>query len=287
MPDLQGRFPDGVTGWPTGPVLEDTGERMLPEKAGAAPFWEHIYRYRFAIRFVRGRRVLDVACGEGYGAAALARAGAARVIGIDLSEEACEHARQKYGVDARSGDAHRIPLPDRSVDVIVSFETIEHLNTPAAFLDECVRLLAPGGTLVISTPNREAFHEAAIANPFHCSEMTQAEFVSLLGPRFKSWQWYTQRLRSAGKWSARSLAVEISPWRQSRGYYRLRASAASLCPHLGDMRGGVEERYRQSPVETILAQDRRFACRVNPYAIMKQSRITREQPYYFIAVARV
>src|SRR5437667_10028853 len=116
-----------------GGALEDTGERMIPESTPAAPFWEHIYRYRFATRFVRGRRVLDIACGEGYGAAALARAGAARVIGIDLSEEACEHARQKYGVDARSGDAHRIPLPDRSVDVIVSFETIEHLNTPAAF----------------------------------------------------------------------------------------------------------------------------------------------------------
>ena len=67
----------------------------------------------------------------------------------------------------------------------------------------------------------------------------------------------------------------------------LRARAASLYPHLGDMRGGVEDRYRQSPVETILAKDRHFACRVNPYAIMKQSRVTREQPYYFIAVARV
>jgi SAM-dependent methyltransferase len=271
----------------TGQALEDTGERMLPDKAGAAPFWEHIYRYRFATRFVRGRRVLDIACGEGYGAAALARAGALSVVGIDLSAETCEHARRKYGLDARPGDAHRIPLPDRSIDVIVSFETIEHLDTPGAFLDECVRLLAPGGTLVISTPNREAFHEAAVANPFHCSEMTQAEFVCLLSPRFKNWQWYTQRLRSAGKWSTRSLAVDHSPWRESREYHRLRRRAAFLCPHLGDMEGGVEDRYRQSPVETILAKDPRFACLVNPYAIMKQSRVAREQPYYFITVARV
>src|SRR5687767_6601798 len=96
--------------------MEDTGERMLPETTSAVTFWEHIYRYRFAARFVRGRRVLDIACGEGYGAAALLRAGAASVIGVDISEEACEHARQKYGIDARPGSAEQIPLPSQAVD---------------------------------------------------------------------------------------------------------------------------------------------------------------------------
>src|SRR6266536_6693906 len=152
-------FSEGTTTVAGCGALDDTGERMLPEKAAATTFWEHIYRYRFATRFVRGKRVLDIACGEGYGTAALSRAGAASVIGVDISEETCEHARRKYGVDARQGSADQIPLPAQSIDVVVSFETIEHVERPEAFLDECLRVLAPGGMLVLSTPNREAFQE--------------------------------------------------------------------------------------------------------------------------------
>src|ERR1019366_10458411 len=117
-------------------------------------FWEHVYRYAFACRFVRGKRVLDIACGEGYGAAALQKAGAAHVIGVDVSESICLHARSKYGLDARPGTAEQIPLADGSVDVIVSFETIENVPDTGRFLDECVRILVPGGRLIISTPNK-------------------------------------------------------------------------------------------------------------------------------------
>ena len=73
----------------------------------------------------------------------LQRAGAKHVIGVDISEEVCLHARRKYGLDARSGSAERIPLPDSSVDVVVSFETIEHVSDPNSFLDECVQVLVP------------------------------------------------------------------------------------------------------------------------------------------------
>ena len=78
-------------------------------------FWEHIERYRFAKGFVSGRRVLDIACGEGYGAGALVKAGAASLTAVDISNEACKHARGKYGVDARLGDAQAIPAP-RSIN---------------------------------------------------------------------------------------------------------------------------------------------------------------------------
>ena len=108
-------------------------ERMVPEEAHARIFWEHIARYRFAKDFVRGKRVLDIACGEGYGAAALAKAGAASVTGVDISRDACERARRKYGLDARTGDAQAIPVPDRSIDLIVSFETIEHVDCTGRF----------------------------------------------------------------------------------------------------------------------------------------------------------
>jgi SAM-dependent methyltransferase len=287
MLELDHGSTDGVVGLPAGEGLEDTGERMLPLKADATPFWEHIYRYRFAIRFVPGRRVLDIACGEGYGTAALARAGAARVLGVDLSEETCEHARRKYGVDARVGDACCVPLPDRSLDVIVSFETIEHLAAPAIFLDECRRLLVPGGTLVISTPNREAFQQVDGANPFHCAEMTEDEFTSLLASRFKRWELYTQRPRTAPRWNARSLAADSSPWHAYRTYHRLRRIFAPLCPHHNSLYGEVGDQYREFPVEAILARDLPFACYANPYSVMRQPRAQREQPYYFVAVARV
>ena len=121
-------------------------ERMVPDEAHARIFWEHIARYRFAKDFVSGKRVLDIACGEGYGAAALAKAGAASVTAVDISAEICEHARQKYNLDARAGDAQAIPLPDRSIELIVSFETIEHVDAPANFLGECARILVPEGT---------------------------------------------------------------------------------------------------------------------------------------------
>ena len=159
------------------PVLEYTGERMVPELTDFNTFWEHIYRYRFARQFVLGRRILDIACGEGYGAHALSRAGAASVIGVDVSDEVCRHARLKYGLDARCGNAMDIPLPAGSVDVVVSFETIEHVPEPEQFLAECRRVLTPQGTLVVSTPNKAVYSEFGRRNPFHCKEMTEEEFA--------------------------------------------------------------------------------------------------------------
>jgi ubiquinone/menaquinone biosynthesis C-methylase UbiE len=265
-------------------ALDDTGERMLPEKAGAVTFWEHIYRYRFATRFVRGKRVLDIACGEGYGAAALSRAGAASVIGVDISEETCEHARRKYGVDARQGSADQIPLPAQSIDVVVSFETIEHVERPEAFLDECLRVLMPGGTLVLSTPNREAFQEMGNENPFHCSELTENEFVSMIAPRFARWEMYTQRLKTAAWWSARPLAVESSPWLRGRGFGRLRNLLAPLYP---EFRSQVQEELRQRPVDLVLVRQIPLTSSLNPFVVRKRSALGREKPYYFLAVARL
>jgi len=153
--------------------LEYTGERMVPEATDPYTFWEHVYRYRFAARFARGRDVLDVACGEGYGAAALLKSGAASVIGVDVSQAACDHARKKYGIDARCGDASSLPLCDSSIDLIVSFETIEHIPAPGDLLSECSRVLRKRGVLVISTPNRGVYLEGATPNQFHCSKMNR------------------------------------------------------------------------------------------------------------------
>jgi SAM-dependent methyltransferase len=255
-------------------------ERMVPEEAHARTFWEHIGRYRFAKDYVRGKRVLDIACGEGYGAAALARAGASSVVGVDLSAEVCEHARRKYGLDARPGDAQAIPLPDRSVDVVVSFETIEHVERPDTFLRECARVLVPEGTLIVSTPNRPVYTGEAASNPFHRIEFDEREFLGLLGPRFRSVRLHSQFPRSAACWSYRSLSAERSPWLRIKGFWRL---SSMLCPAI---RSELSPETRSRAVDLILGRDTLPSSLFNPYIVRDRSERSLESPYIFIAVAR-
>jgi 2-polyprenyl-3-methyl-5-hydroxy-6-metoxy-1,4-benzoquinol methylase len=254
-------------------------ERMVPEQAHARTFWEHIGRYRFAKGFVRGKRVLDIACGEGYGAAALALAGAAAIVGIDIDADVCDHARRKYGLDARAGDAQAIPLPDRSIDVVVTFETIEHVDDPAAFLGECARVLVPDGKLIVSTPNRPVYSGERSQNPFHRVEFDEREFVALLHSKFHDISLFTQFPRSTAWWSLRSLAAERSPWLRIRGFWRL---SSFFCPAI---RSDVSPGLRAGAQDLILAQDRLPASLFNPYVVRPISRSSREQPYILIAVA--
>jgi ubiquinone/menaquinone biosynthesis C-methylase UbiE len=266
-------------------VLDDNaGERMIPEISDEFTFWEHAYRYAFASGFVAGKRVLDVACGEGYGGAALQKAGAAHVIGVDVSEETCLHARRKYGLDARSGSAERIPLPDSSVDVVVSFETIEHVSDPNRFLDECVRVLVPGGMLIISTPNKDIYGRVArTPNPHHRSEMTEEEFVSALGSRFQDSRFYTQHPHFAPWWSIRTFASDNTAWVRVRGYSRLRRVIQNvLSPELIS---NVTEAQRKSTVELILRLGQKPRRFLNPYALRPRRKWTREKAIYNVAIA--
>lgn len=261
--------------------LEDTGERMVPEASDARTFWEHIYRYRFAATFAPGRRVLDIACGEGYGTAALGAAGAVSVIGIDCSEAVCEHAGQRYGVDTRLGSAENIPLEDESVDLIISFETIEHIRHPVAFLDECLRVLAPGGTVIISTPNSAVFAAFGAISPFHCSEMTEAEFESLLRSRFVHCTFYGQGVPRAGWLSPRSIAALSAPWTRFPAAIRVRGLVrATFCPHLF---GEVRSRQRDAAAQLVLQTDPAPCRFVNPYRIWERSRLL-DAPVYVIGV---
>lgn len=254
-------------------------ERMVPEDAHARTFWEHVERYRFAAQFVRAKRVLDIACGEGFGAAGLARAGAASVIGVDISPAACDHARRKYQLDARVGDAHAIPLPERSVDVVTSFETIEHVADPGQFIEECARVLVPGGTLIVSTPNRPVYNAEGTSNPFHVRELDEQEFVALLQARFKSVRLFTQFPRTASAWSLRSLPAERSPWLRVRGFWRL---SSWFCPAI---RGQVSPALRAAADQAVLGRERFPSTLFNPFVVRPYSAGSGEQPYYLIAVA--
>src|ERR1700754_392489 len=97
------------------PELLWTGERYLPEIGGDIEL-EHLHRYHWAAHFSQGKRVLDIACGEGYGSEILARS-AAHVIGVDLSEDTVAHAEQKYrrnNLEFMVGSCDQIPLSDNS-----------------------------------------------------------------------------------------------------------------------------------------------------------------------------
>ena len=177
---------------------EFTGERYLPGVAGEIAY-EHCHRYAFARRFVDGRRVLDAACGEGYGAALLA--GVARsVVGVDVDAAVVAAATARYGqrpnLSFEAASVTRLPLADASVDAVVSFETIEHL--PAAdqpqMLAEFARVLAPGGILILSSPNRPEYSVARdYANPFHLCELDRDGLAQRLDAQFPARQWFGQR----------------------------------------------------------------------------------------------
>ncbi len=260
-------------------ALEYTGERMVPEGANARTFWEHVGRYRFAKDYVRGRRVLDIACGEGYGASALAGAGASNVIGVDISEETCLHAQHKYALDARPGNAEAIPLPDRSIDLVVSFETIEHVPRPLQFLRECARVLNAGGRLIISTPNRPVYSDGGSHNPFHHTEVDEAEFLAQLSRHFVRIQLFTQFPKTAAWWSPRSLAAEKSPWLRIKGFWRL---STWFCPA---KKTELTPEARASAVESILAPASFPGSLFDPYLVRPKSKRGSEAPYYLIAVA--
>ena len=167
--------------------MEFTGERLTSDLVGETAI-EHWHRYLLARDVAHGRDVLDIACGEGYGSALLAQT-ANSVIGVDLSDIAVEHASRSYIASNLSylrGDARRIPLKDASVDLVVSFETLEHFVEHEAFLAEVRRVLRPGGALLVSTPERDVYSPTESApNPYHKRELTQAQFRKLLAGFFK------------------------------------------------------------------------------------------------------
>ncbi len=180
------------------PVLPFTGERFTPECVREIAH-EHWHRYAFARPLARGRRVLDAACGEGYGSALLAAAGG-DVLGLDIDPATIAHARTRYAgvadlrfeaADVTALDA----LADASFDLIVSFETLEHVAAQERLLDGFVRLLAPGGLLLVSTPEKAEYTDrTGERNPHHVRELYRGEFEALLAARFPARRLFAQKL---------------------------------------------------------------------------------------------
>ena len=165
-----------------------TGERMVTDQTGAIEA-EHYHRYFLARELCRGRDVLDVASGEGYGSALLSQT-AKSVVGVEIDPKCVEHATHEYraaNLRYLMGDAVKLPLRDQSVDAVVSFETIEHVSDQAAFLSEVKRVLRPSGFLLVSTPDLNVYSAPGTeANPYHVRELTELEFRETLKSEFNN-----------------------------------------------------------------------------------------------------
>ena len=175
-----------------------TGERFIPGVPGEIAY-EHCHRYAFARGVARGRRVLDAACGEGYGAALMADV-AASVIGIDIDSGVVSAASKRYAghpnLRFETSSVTALPIAEASVDLVVSFETIEHIaaGEQVRMLAEFARVLAPGGLLILSSPNRVEYSDArGYVNPFHVHELDRGELEALLAVDFPAQRWFRQR----------------------------------------------------------------------------------------------
>ena len=156
----------------------------------------HFHRYLAVLPLCAGKDVLDIACGTGYGSALLAQTAHA-VTGVDIDRETVGACRANYcpqcgNLTFLQGDVARIPLPDASVDVLVSFETIEHVDasTQREFMREIRRVLRPGGVLAMSSPNKDTAH----SNEFHIHELEEDEFRNLLKSQFKHSAYFHQKI---------------------------------------------------------------------------------------------
>lgn len=180
--------------------MKITGERTVPGVV-EENYWfrRHEVCYRLLRRSVRGRRVLEAGCGEGYGAYLLAAAGA-DVVPVDYDTHTTDHVRATYpGMPVVQGNLVSLPFADASFDLVVSLQTVEHLWDQPGFVRECVRVLRAGGRLVLSTPNRHTFPSG---NIFHTRELDARELDDLVspyaevtrlsglrhGPRLRAWE---------------------------------------------------------------------------------------------------
>lgn len=172
--------------------LIDTGERLIPEgNTKTLTYGEHISRYLSVLNLVKNKRVLDVAAGTGYGSRLIA-GNARSVSGLDYSQSAIEYARKHYpasNLTYTQGDAHSMPYSDNEFDVVVSFETIEHLSDPQAFINEVKRVLTSDGVFIVSTPNDDEFMEG---NEFHVHEFDLKELTNSIKKNFSKSEFYYQ-----------------------------------------------------------------------------------------------
>jgi ubiquinone/menaquinone biosynthesis C-methylase UbiE len=177
--------------------MEFTGERFVPQLSGWLAL-QHYHRYYFVVNHIdlKEKVVLDLACGEGFGSEILSKS-SKYVYGVDVSDETIEHSKKTYckpNLKFLVGEAASIPLDNNSIDVIVSFETLEHHNQHSEMMQEIKRVLNITGILVISSPDK-GFYEKHLfgnRNKFHVKELYYEEFVKLINEYFNNCKFFIQ-----------------------------------------------------------------------------------------------
>jgi SAM-dependent methyltransferase len=209
---VQENQPEGV------PPLELTGERTLPD-VPEENYWyrRHVAVYEWIAERCAGLRVVDLACGEGYGSELLARR-AFQVIGVDANPEAFQHARARYRRPNLTFERGLVEQFDQRVDAVVFLQTIEHIEETDRLLQR-ISLIAP--TAYISTPNRLTLAPPGAEksdNPWHLREYDQAEYRALLEPHFRTVE--LLGLFHARKLRAHELAIRLG-WDRVHPAFRL------------------------------------------------------------------
>jgi len=204
--------------------VEGIAERFVPgPDADQTVAAEHWARYMLAAQLARGKRVLDAGCGVGYGSALLARSGAVEVTGVDLSGAAIAAASVGAPENANFilGDVTKLPVDDASIDLVVCFEVVEHIAEQEQLLDELRRVMTPGASLIISSPNRGVY---LAGNPHHVRELTPSELSELLEPRFAHFEMMHQH-----PWAA-SAILSDADFTSGQLDLPLSAASAKLAP---------------------------------------------------------
>lgn len=202
-----------------------TGERFVPGIDDPELEIEHYQRYNSILDIVKNKVVVDAACGEGYGTAIIGKV-AKKVVGIDIDERAVKRAKENYGNDVvtfQQGDVSNLPLADGSVDVFVSFETIEHINEELQikFLSEVKRVLNKNGIFIISSPNKKIYSDLFnYHNEFHVHELYKEEFVNLLQARFENIKLFNQYFEVASVIDSNSSYQDTALYEKNREKYR-------------------------------------------------------------------
>lgn len=211
-------------------MLEWTGERFLPWVYADGPrlHYEHLHRYAFAAELGKNKRVLDLACGEGYGAFLMSQQ-ASHVVGVDIDEKTVNHAHSRYSrenLDFIKGSITDIPIKGQQLfDIITCFEGLEHISQHDTLLSEVKRLLANDGMFIVSTPNREVLSdELGYHNPFHMKELYLNEFRRLLSGYFKNTIFFGQKVYSG------SNIWDLSNEQQHHKEYLVEKASVELSP---------------------------------------------------------
>lgn len=255
-----------------------TGERVIPSRYELKPMLqEHVVRYEFALPYIKGADVLDLGCGCGYGTHMLATGGARSAFGVDISPEAIDYSRANYRAPNLSFevmDVTSLKFADASVNVVVCLEVFEHVEDQEALLKEAVRVLAPGGTLILSTPNKLVWspgRERPI-NPWHVREFERGEFGRMVESQLPSVEYWTQTNPQPGV-----IPFILANLRLQSYYTKSKTPVARLVEWLH----GTAMKVVMLPPRFIPG-----AMDKNPHVIVPEAEVPDGNRHYFIAVGR-